>query len=385
MAKRDYYEVLGVARGASTDEIKTAYRRLARQHHPDLNKDDPKAAEERFKELSEAYEVLVDPEKRQRYDQLGYQGVETDFGPGGFNWQNFTHAQDLEDLLGNSEFFQQFFGGNLFAGARARGMGTPFRGSDIEIGMRLPLSAAVHGAKRTIEVPIQAQCDDCHGTGARNGTAMEVCPECNGRGQVRRSMQRGNAQFLTISECPVCHGVGRRIKELCPTCDGSGVLSHTKKISVEIPAGIDDHAVLRLARQGINSGPDSAAGDLFVQVMFEPMENLRREGQDAFTETQVPLVTALLGGETRVKTIESEAILKIPAGTQPESQFRLRGEGFPRLRGRDRGDLFVTVHVHLPEDLASPQKELLRQAFAGTPGTETPPPRRGSLFSRRTN
>jgi molecular chaperone DnaJ len=382
MAKRDYYEVLGVPRTSDTDEIKTAYRRLARLHHPDLNKDNPKAAEERFKELSEAYEVLVDDEKRKRYDQFGHQGVETDFGPGGFNWQNFTHAGDLEDLLGGSEFFQQFFGGNLFTGARARSMGTPFRGSDIEIGMRLPLSAAVHGTKKTIEVPLQERCEDCAGTGARDGTALEVCPECGGRGQVRRSMQRGNAQFLTIAECPVCHGLGKRIKELCPTCEGAGVLTHAKKITVEIPAGIEDQAVLRLARQGISSGVDSVAGDLFVQIMFEPMENLRREGQDAFTDAQVPLATALLGGETRVKTIESEAILKIPPGTQPESQFRLRGEGFPKLRGRVRGDLFVTVHVRLPDDLTSRQQEMLRSAFAGTSAAE-PPPKRAGLFSRR--
>ena len=382
MAKRDYYEVLGVPRAASADDVKSAYRRLARQHHPDLNKENTKAAEERFKELSEAYEVLADPAKRARYDQMGFGGVETDFGPQGFDWQNFTHAGDLEDLLGGSDFFQQFFGGNIFGNVRARSAGVPFRGHDLEVAIRLPLSAAIHGTKKLIEVPLRGGCEDCHGTGARNGTALEPCEECGGRGQVRRSVQRGSAQLITITECPVCHGTGRRVKERCPTCGGAGLLDQIRRISVDVPPGIEDHAVLRLARQGVSNRPGDLPGDLFVQVLFEPMEDLRREGTSAFTEVPLPLSTALLGGEVRVRTIESEAILRIPAGTQPESQFRLRGEGFPRLGGRDRGDLFVTVHVQLPESLTPRQKDLLKQAFHG-PATSETPARRGGLFGRR--
>ena len=384
MAKRDYYEVLGVPRTASADEVKSAYRKLARQHHPDLNKDNPKAAEERFKELSEAYEVLADPAKRARYDQGGFGSVEGEFGPQGFDWQNFTHAGDLEDLLGGSDFFQQFFGGTLFGNVRARGGGggVPLRGQDLEVALRLPLSAAVHGAKRTLDVPFRGPCHDCHGTGARDGTAFQTCTECGGRGQVRRAVQRGSAQLITITECPVCHGIGRRITERCPTCGGSGILEQDRKIAVEIPAGIEDRTVLRLARQGVPGGASDTPGDLFVQVVFEPLENLRRDGPNAFTETSLPLETALLGGEIRVRTIEGEAILKIPALTQPESQFRLRGEGFPRLRGRDRGDLFVTTHVQLPTTLTARQKELLRQALQA-PTAEAATPRRGSLFGRR--
>jgi molecular chaperone DnaJ len=385
MAKRDYYEVLGVGRTATTDEIKSAYRKLARQHHPDLNKDDPKAAEERFKELSEAYEVLVDPEKRQRYDELGHRGVATDFGPGGFSWQNFTHAGDLEDLLGSSDFLRQFFSGGLgdefLTGARARATGIPFRGNDIEVAIRLPMSAAVHGAQRVLEVPIQGRCEACRGTGAKNGTALETCPECGGRGQIRRATHRGSAQLITIQDCPTCGGAGRRIRERCPVCEGSGVQRTTRKISVEIPPGVDDHAILRLAEQGVPSAAGNLAGDLFVQVLLEPMENFRREGRDAFTETRVPLTVALLGGEARVRTLESEAILKIPAGTQPESQFRLRGEGFPKLRGRDRGDLFVTVHVDLPTELSGAQRDQLQQVLQGTSPVEAP--RRSSIFGRR--
>src|SRR5271169_6202193 len=199
MAKRDYYEVLGLARSASPDEIKSAYRRLARQYHPDVNAGDTKAAEERFKEVSEAYEVLADPEKRRRYDQMGFSAVETDFGPQGFTWQNFTHVGDLQDLFGGSDFFQQLFeqgflGGGA-GGGRRRG---PSRGSDIEVAIRLPLAAAVNGAEPTIEVPSQTPCEDCKGTGARNGTALETCPECEGRGQVRRSQARGFSQLITI-------------------------------------------------------------------------------------------------------------------------------------------------------------------------------------------
>ncbi len=380
MAKRDYYDVLGVARTASEDEIKSAYRKLARQYHPDLNKDNAKAAEEKFKELSEAYEVLADTQKRARYDQLGHRGVETEFGPGGFSWQNFTHAGDLEDLLGGTDFFQTFFGGELFGSPRARSAGVPYRGNDVEVAVRLPLSAAIHGTEKVLEVPVQGRCDACRGTGAKNGTALEVCPECEGRGQVRRGLTRGVAQLITITECPTCHGQGRRIREKCPVCEGAGVLRQTKKLSVAIPAGIEDRAVLRLAGQGMTPGPGAIPGDLFVQVLFEPMAGLHREGQDAYGEATVPLSTALLGGEARVATIESEAILKIPAGTQPESQFRLRGEGFPRLRGRERGDLFVTVHVQLPETLSGEQRTLLQEALGKPPGAA---PRRGSLFGRR--
>jgi molecular chaperone DnaJ len=380
MAKRDYYEVLGVPHSASTDEVKSAYRKLARQYHPDLNSDNPKAAEEKFKELSEAYEVLADTQKRTRYDQLGYRGVEGEFGPGGFSWQNFTHAGDLEDLLGGTDFFQTFFGGDLLGAVRSRAAGVPFRGNDVEVAVSLPLSAAIHGTERVLEVPVQGRCDACRGTGAKNGTALETCPECEGRGQVRRAVSRGVAQLITITDCPVCHGNGRRIREFCPQCEGSGVLRQTRKVSVKIPPGIDDRAVLRLAQLGTAPGPGAIPGDLFVQVLFEPVAGIRREGQDAYAETQVPLATALLGGEVRVPTIESEAILKIPAGTQPESQFRLRGEGFPRLRGRERGDLFVTVHVQLPESLTAPQRDLVRQAFGAPPGNGG---RRGTLFGRR--
>jgi molecular chaperone DnaJ len=382
MAKRDYYEVLGVPKTASQDEIKQAYRRLARQYHPDVAKDDPKAAEEKFKEFSEAYEVLADPEKRQRYDQLGFSGVETDFGPGGFNWQNFTHMGDLEDLLGASPLFQQLF---TNFGMPFGGMGRPrgaFRGGDVELTIRLPLIAAVRGAHPTVEVPHTGPCPDCQGTGARDGTALETCPECHGEGQVRRVQNRGYTQLITIGECPRCHGRGQRILERCPTCGGSGRTSNVERIELTVPPGVDDGSVLRVPGHGSPGERGGRAGDLFVQVVFEPMPEFRREGTDLFSETTVPLGTAVLGGEVEVPTIEGRAALKVPAGTQPETQFRLRGHGFPRFRGSSRGDQIVTVHVEVPRSLSGREKELLREALgAGS----APSAKREPLFRRRSS
>lgn len=377
MAKRDYYDVLGLPRTASADEVKAAYRKLARQYHPDVNTGDRKVAEEKFKEVSEAYEVLADEEKRRRYDSVGFSGVETDFGPGGFTWQNFTHAGDLEDLLGGTSFFQQLFQQGLFGvpGGRRR----MSRGGDLEVTVRLPLAAAVEGAAPTLDVPFAGRCDSCRGTGAKDGTALEVCPECEGRGQVRRAQTRGISQLITISECPMCHGSGRRIKVACPVCDGTGSVRRSRRIEVTIPPGVDEGQVLRVPGQG-SPGPGGApAGDLYVQILFESHEGLRREGADAFGEVTIPLADALLGSEVRVPTILSEAMLRIPAGTQPESQFRLRGEGFPRLRGRDRGDLIYTVHVEIPRSLTTAQKETLREAL----GAPVRGGRKGGLFGRR--
>jgi molecular chaperone DnaJ len=383
MAKRDYYEVLGVPRTASPDEIKAAYRKLARQHHPDMNKDNPKAAEERFKELSEAYEVLASPEKRQRYDQFGSAGVESDFGPQGFTWQNFTHAGDLEDLLGSNPLFQQFFGGafggDLF-GVRGGGRSRAIRGSDIEVSVRLPLSAAIRGATPTLEVPRAGSCPECDGTGAKDGTALETCSECHGQGQVRRASNRGRTQLITILECPKCHGSGRTILEKCPNCRGSGVVRSVNKLQVTIPPGIEDGAVLRLSGQGMGGPNGAAPGDLYVQVLLEGDDRIRRDGEDAYTETSIPLATALLGGEVRVGTITGEALLKIPPATSPEAQFRLRGEGFPRLRGSSRGDLIVTVHIEFPKSLSTHQRELIREAFGVDGGAGAS---RKGIFSRR--
>ncbi|HTS33049.1 MAG TPA: J domain-containing protein [Thermoplasmata archaeon] len=387
MAKRDYYEVLGVPRTASGDEIKQAYRKLARQYHPDVAKENPKVAEEKFKELSEAYEVLANPETRHRYDVGGPSAVESDFGPGGFGWQNFTHVGDLEDLLGSNPIFQQLFGsfggglgmGGLGGGRRAG----PSRGADIEMSLQLPLLAAVTGTKPTIEVPRESPCDACHGTGAKDGTALEVCSECGGSGQVRRVQNRGYTQLITVGQCPRCRGSGRRILQRCPVCDGAGRLRSTEKIEITVPPGMEDGAVLRVPGHGLAASGRGPAGDLYVQVVFEPLPHIRREGEDAYTETSVPLGVALLGGEVTVPTIEGHAVLKIPAGTQPETQFRLRGNGFPRFRGSSRGDLIVTAHVEVPRSLSGHEKDLLREALL--PGGRPIGARKESLFRRRSS
>jgi molecular chaperone DnaJ len=383
VAKRDYYEVLGLPRTASTEDVKSAYRRLARQYHPDMNKENTKAAEEKFKDVSEAYEVLVDPEKRKRYDAAGFAGVETDFGPQGFTWQNFTHVGDLEDLFGGSSFFQQLFEqgflGQEFGGSRRR-VG-PSRGSDVEIAIRLPLAAAVTGAEHTVEVPQTIPCPSCKGTGAKDGTAFDTCPECEGRGQIRRSQSRGFSQLITITDCPMCGGTGRRVTEKCAVCRGTGTNRRVRQLTVTIPPGLEDGSVLRVPRQGGSVGGGAAPGDLFVQVFFEPSAHLRRDGTEAYGEVTIPLAEAIFGGEVRVPTVTGEAMLKIPAGTQPDTQFRLRGEGFPRVRGRDRGDLIITVRVEVPRTLTARQKELLREAL-GSPASAKES-RRSTLFGRR--
>jgi len=364
MAKRDYYEVLGVPKTATEDEIRQSYRRLARQYHPDVAKENPKVAEEKFKEISEAYEVLADTDKRRKYDQMGFAGVETDFGPGGFNWQNFSHMGDLEDLLGGaSPLFQQLFGGFGMPFTVGGRPGGAYRGNDVEMTVRLPLTAAVQGARPTVEVPHTGPCPDCKGTGARDGTALETCPECHGEGQVRRVQNRGYTQMITIGECPRCHGLGQRILERCPTCSGNGRVTSVERIELTVPPGVDDGSVLRVPGHGSAGVRGGRAGDLFVQVVFEPSTEFRREGTELYSETTVPLSTALLGGEVEVGTLDGRASLRIPSGTQPETQFRMRGKGFPRFRGGSRGDQIVTVHVEIPRSLSGREKELVREAL----------------------
>ena len=379
MEKRDYYEVLGVPRAASTDEIKSAYRRLARQYHPDVAKEDPKAAEEKFKEISEAYEVLANDEKRRRYDRLGFSGVASDFGPAGFTWQNFTHVQDLEDLLGASPLFGQLFGsfGGPFGGFAARG---PVRGRDIEMAVRLPLAAAVAGATPTLEVPRVAECPACRGTGAKDGTALEVCGDCHGSGQVRRVHSRGYTQMISIGVCPRCRGAGRRIVERCPVCRGSGRRESVERLEVSVPPGVEDGTVLRVPGHGSASPAGGRPGDLFVQVTYEEGGPVQRDGVEARVEATVPLRVALFGGEVTVPTVDGPAVVRVPAGTQPETRLRLRGRGFPPPGGSRRGDEIVTVHVDIPRSLSARERELLEEALGGATGA-----RRESIFRRKSS
>ncbi len=389
MAKRDYYEVLGVPRTATPEEIKSAYRKLARQFHPDLNKENPKAAEEKFKELSEAYEVLADEGKRKRYDQMGFAGVEQDFGPGGFNWQNFHYASDLEDILGQSEFIRDLFGrmgpnpffGSLFGGGLGDQMRMGGRGRDLQISLTVGLPDLVDGIEKEVEIIRTDACTDCHGTGAEKGVALEVCRQCGGSGQIQRTVQRGYARMVTIGECPSCHETGQKVLRPCPTCGGTGRRRVPRRLKIRIPPGIEDGTILRLSGEG-EVGESGKRGDLYVQISVESLPNFHREGRDIHSEITIDLPQALLGDQIRVPSLRGQVLLTVPPGTQPGSVLRLRGEGLPGPNGRARGDHLITVNVRLPTALTAAQKDAVRSAF-GAPSGGNREGGRASLFGRR--
>jgi len=365
MAKRDYYEVLGVARGASKEDLKQAYRRLAKKYHPDLNKDDPKAAEERFKDLSEAYEVLVDDEKRALYDQYGHEGLEQRvWGGGGFDWSRFTRQADIEDIFG-SDVFRDFFGGGGFEGIFGR-RGGPRRGQDLYAVMEVTLPEILQGTRKSLEVPFTEPCRACKGTGAKEGKLL-ACARCNGSGQIRHVQTRGYAQFVSITTCRECGGQGSRPAENCPQCRGAGRTEGTSQIRVEIPKGAPDGLRLRLTGKGQAGGRGAPSGDLYIELRVKPDERFTREGNDLVTDAPIDFPTAALGGEVSVETLDSTATLKVPAGTQTHTVFRVRGRGLPDPRGRGRGDLLVRVVLVTPRNLTAKEREAL-QKLAGERG-----------------
>jgi molecular chaperone DnaJ len=387
MAKRDYYDVLGLPKTASPDEVRSAYRKLAKKYHPDLNKDDPKGAEEKFKELSEAYEVLADAEKRKRYDAGGFEGVRSDFGAQGFNWQDFHHTGDLEDIFGGADPLMDFFrragvSGDLFSQLFGSGVGVTRmsrgRGRDLQMTVPVPLGELVEGTEKEVQVTRSERCKTCKGTGAEGGTALESCPDCHGSGQIQRTLQRGYTRMVQIGECPTCHGEGKKILRPCPECSGRGRKRVSTKLRITIPSGIEDGTVIRYQGGG-DVGEAGRAGDLYVQLAVDPGP-FQREGRDIQSEVTVTLSQALLGDTVRVDTLTGHADLTIPAGTQPEATVRLRGQGLPEAGGKSRGDHFVKVHVRLPESLTSAQREMVRQNFGapGGGGGERP-----GFFSRR--
>ncbi len=391
MPKRDYYDVLKLPKTASPEEIRSSYRKLAREYHPDLNKENAKEAEEKFKELSEAYEVLADEQKRKHYDMGGFDAVSQDFGPQGFNWQNFSHAGDLEDMFGGMDPLRDFFRqagvrGDLFGGIFGQGfqVASRGRGRDLEVAIRVKLGDLIQGIQRDVEVPRADRCEDCKGTGAEGGTAMETCKTCGGSGQVRNVRRSGYAQLVTINACPTCRGEGRKILKACTHCGGAGRLRVNRHLRIRIPPGLDDGTVLRLAGEG-ERGPSGRAGDLFVQVIVDNGA-FHREGRDIYTDLTVGLSQALLGDTVRIPTLSGQAELSVPPATQPESTLRLKGEGMPPPGGGSRGDLFVTIHVRLPDRLSSEQRDTVRRTF-GEPGGVASLPERdrgsGGFFSRR--
>ncbi|MCA0147544.1 MULTISPECIES: molecular chaperone DnaJ [Rossellomorea] len=368
MSKRDYYEVLGVGKDASKDEMKKAYRKLSKKYHPDINKEAD--ADEKFKEISEAYEVLSDDQKRAQYDRFGHTdpnqgfGGGADFGGGGFG--------------GFEDIFNTFFGGG--GGGRRRDPNAPRQGADLQYTMSLTFEEAVFGKETEIEIPREEECDTCHGSGAKPGTKVNTCSHCNGSGQLNVEQNTPFGRIVNRRVCHYCNGTGKQIKEKCSTCGGAGKVQKRRKIAVKIPAGIDDGQQLRVTGQGepgINGGP---AGDLYVVFHVRSHDFFERNGDDIYCEMPVTFAQAALGDEIEVPTLHGKVKLKVPAGTQTSTRFRLKGKGVPNVRGYGTGDQHVQVKVVTPSKLTDKQKQLLRE-FADISG-QIPDEQHESFFDK---
>ena len=359
--KRDYYEVLGVSRGASEDEIKKAYKKMARKYHPDLNPGD-KTAEEKFKEVNEAYEVLSDADKKARYDQYGHAGVDPNFGAGGFGG-GFDGSFDFGDL---GDIFGSFFGGG-FGGGRRTNPNAPQRGESIRMSIAISFEEAAFGCEKAVTVERYETCDTCHGNGCAPGTSSEVCPDCHGTGTVQVRRQTPMGVFATSSPCPKCGGKGRIIHQPCKDCRGSGMVRKKKTIQASIPAGIDNGQTISIRGQG-NAGKNGGpAGDLLITITVRPHELFRREGTSVLCEAPITFTQAVLGAELEIPTIDGKVKYTLPEGTQSGTTFRLKGKGIPSINGRGRGDQYVTVYIETPKNLNKEQKEALKK-FAETMG-----------------
>ncbi len=369
MAKRDYYEVLGVERGASEEEIKKAYRRLARKYHPDVNKDDPQA-EEKFKEINEAHEVLSDPQKRAAYDRFGHAGTDPNFGAGagagagGFGDFSFEGFGDIFDM---------FFGG----GGRRQRTG-PQKGADLRYDLRIEFEEAAFGKETTIKVPRTELCSTCHGNRAKPGTPIKTCPNCGGSGQVHSVQNTMFGRFSTVRPCDRCQGEGKIIETPCPTCAGRGRLRQVRTIEITIPAGVDTGHRLRVAGEGEAGERGGPPGDLYVYITVKPHPLFKRTGNDLILEQKISFAQAALGATIEVPTLEGTATLKIPEGTQTGTLFRLRGKGVPHLRGSGRGDELVRVRIDVPTKLNQAQREAIRQV-AEAFGEEVALPEKGFI------
>ena len=364
--KRDYYEVLGINKGASADEIKKAYKKMARKYHPDLNPGD-KSAEEKFKEVNEAYEVLSDPDKKARYDQYGHAGVDPNFGAGGFGGGGFDGSFDFGDL---GDIFGSFFGGG-FGGGRRTNPNAPQRGESIRMSIAISFEEAAFGCEKEVTVERYETCDTCHGNGCAPGTSPEVCPDCHGTGTVQVRRQTPMGVFATSSPCPKCGGKGRIIHQPCKDCRGSGLLRKKKTIQASIPAGIDNGQTISIRGQG-NAGKNGGpAGDLLITITVRPHELFRREGTSVLCEAPITFTQAVLGAELEIPTIDGKVKYTLPEGTQSGTTFRLKGKGIPSINGRGRGDQYVTVRVQVPTSLTAEQKEALH-AFGEAMGEAVP-------------
>ena len=357
--KRDYYEVLGVDKNADDAALKKAYRVLAKKYHPDMNPGDAEA-EKKFKEASEAYAVLSDPEKRRQYDQFGHAAFDGGAGGSGFGGFDFNSA-DFGDIFG--DIFGDFFGGRR----SARGNNGPMKGANIRTSVRITFEEAVFGVDKEIELTLKDECKTCHGSGAKAGTTPETCQKCGGKGQVVFTQQSFFGTVRNVQTCPDCNGTGKVIKEKCPDCHGSGYIASRKKIQVSIPAGIDNGQSVRIREKGepgTNGGP---RGDLLVEVIVGRHPIFQRQDYDIYSNVPVSYAVAALGGEVVVDTVDGKVIYEVKPGTQTDTRVRLKGKGVPTLRNKEvRGDHYVTLVVQTPEKLSHEAKELLRQFDALT-------------------
>lgn len=356
--KRDYYEVLGVSKDASDDDLKKAYRQLAKQYHPDLNPGD-KIAEQKFKEANEAYEVLSDKQKRARYDQFGHAGVDPSYGggSGGAYGGGFGGFGDFGDL---GDIFSDFFGGGFGGGGRRQNPNAPRRGGDLHIGCTIGFFEACKGTKQTVTISRQESCPDCNGSGSAPGHDPQTCPDCNGSGQVRVTQRTPLGSISTTRSCTRCGGRGKIVSDPCRKCNGSGRVRQSRSIEINIPAGIDDGQTLAVRGQGDSGQNGGPSGDLNVTVSVRPDTLFKRDGYDIWCEIPLTYSQAVFGDELTVPTIDGKVKYTIPEGTQPGTVFRLKGKGVQNLNGRGRGDQYVEATIEVPKGLNKAQKDALK-------------------------
>lgn len=374
--KRDYYEVLGVPKDADEAALKKAYRVLAKKYHPDANPGD-KEAEAKFKEASEAYSVLSDPEKRRKYDQFGHAAFEGGAGgAGGYGGFDFNGA-DMGDIFG--DIFGDFFGGGR--SAYGRSSNGPMRGANLRTGVRITFEEAIFGCEKEIELTLKDECPKCHGTGAKPGTSPITCPKCNGKGKIVYTQQSFFGQVQNVQTCPDCRGTGKIVKEKCPDCYGTGYISSKKKIQVKIPAGIDNGQSIRIAGKGEPGTNGGERGDLLVEVTVSRSPVFMRQETSIFSTVPISFATAALGGPIKIKTVDGEVEYEVKPGTQTDTKVRLRGKGVPSLRNKNiRGDHYVTLVVTVPEKLTEEQKEALKRFDDAMKGISPEPKKKRGLF-----
>lgn len=374
MDGEDYYDILGVDRDASKDEIKKAYRKKAKKYHPDKNPDNTEEARKKFKRISEAYEVLADDEKRKRYDKYGKRGVEQQFGEGGFDWSDFSHREDVEDVFsdlfgggrgrsrsrgggGFEDLFESFFGG----GRRGRGRKRrEKRGNDLRMSFRVDLKDVREGTEKTVKLTRKARCEECGGSGSRSG-GKKSCPKCDGQGEIKQAQRRGFQQLVTIKKCDRCEGTGEIVEDPCSECGGSGRVEKRETINIDIPPGAKDGDKLRVKGKGEAGHRGSPPGDLYIVLKVEEKEGFERRGDDVISEATISMTEAALGTRVKVNTLEGDVKMKVPTGTQPGDILRLPDKGLKRRRGSGYGDQLVKIDVKIPDDLTKKQKKMLKE------------------------